>query len=252
MRGAPGQCRAWGRFGSLSRWHPSACTGRALPDVASGRSYPPYPGATPLTLPEIRKVRRPPPASTFWVFVRFPFSIQAAPSMPAVPTYPRGFPHMPAPLSHTLPRLPQSPHADADPHRFNRLAIHFRDSPIQPPSSKNPTPVSPRPAFRSRKSRANPAPHLPRTCVSGLHISPTNRPQITQHTSAPTRPWRAQSRRDQRPACSNLRARPACSNSLRRRGGHGRQGTASLRDATTLRRRRRRQGEPEPACHGSA
>ena len=28
--------------------------------------------------------------------------------------------------------------------------------------------------------------------------------------------------------------------------------TASLRDATTLRRRRRRQEEPEPACHGSA
>ena len=58
VRGAPGQCRARGHFGSLSWWHPSARTCRALPGVASGRSHPPYPGATSPILPKIRKVRR--------------------------------------------------------------------------------------------------------------------------------------------------------------------------------------------------
>ena len=62
---------------------------------------------------------------------------------------------------------------------------------------------------------------------------------------ARARPWscahlhghvniRARSRRDQRPAYANLRILPTHSNSnVQRRGGHGRQGTASLRDAAT-------------------
>ena len=42
---------------------------------------------------------------------------------------------------------------------------------------------------------------------------------------------------------TQMRIQPTHTNSRRRRGGHGRQGTASLRDATTLRRLRRRRLE---------
>ena len=80
---------------------------------------------------------------------RLPYT--SGPSMSAVPAHPRGFPHMLAPFSHAFPRLPQSPHADADPHSFSWLPIRFRGSPIQPPSSKNLTLVLTRPAFGSLK-----------------------------------------------------------------------------------------------------
>ena len=85
---------------------------------------------------------------------------------------------------------------------------------------------------------------------SGLHISPTNRPQITQHTSAPARPWRAHSRRDQRgrstQTCASNRSHhlPCASGRLTQTyafyqltqtpcAGEGGMGTASLRDAAT-------------------
>ena len=108
---------------------------------------------------------------------------------------------------HTFSAVPHTGH----------LPTHHSGSPIPHTSFKNPAPIPTRPATGA----ANPAPirfpHLPSTCVSGLHTSPTRK-----STLAPARPWRAsKTRRDQRPACANLRARPAYSNSLRRRGGHG-------------------------------
>ena len=93
----------------------------------------------------------------------FPFPIQAggphtqaAPSMSAVFTHPHGFPHTPEPFSHTFPRLPQSPYACADPHRFSQFPIRFRGSHIQSPSSKNLTLIPTRPAFLAPQTR-----HLP-------------------------------------------------------------------------------------------
>ena len=90
----------------------------------------------------------------------FPFPIQAggphtqaAPSMSAVFTHPHGFPHMPEPFSHTFPRLPQSPYACADPHRFSQFPIRFRGSHIQSPGSKNLTLIPTRPALPAPQTR---------------------------------------------------------------------------------------------------
>ena len=175
---------------------------------------------------KIHKVRRPHPAFIFQAFMGFPFPIQAsgphtqaAPSMPAVPTHPRGFPHMPAPFSHTFPRLPQSPHADADPHRFSRPTIRFRGSPILLTSSKkpdsnpdetsvsgpaNPQPImpnrSPGPASHLRKSSANQVTQILQTCGWGWrrHVRAHGHGHVRAylyngHTCtamrAPSRPW---------------------------------------------------------------
>ena len=98
-------------------------------------------------------------------------------------------------------------------------------SPIPLPSSKNPTPISTRPAT----GPANPQPWATpaRPCL--------HRPGFTSahgHQPAETSGRSTQ-----------MRIQPTHTNSRRRRGGHGRQGTASLRDATTLRRLRRRRLE---------
>ena len=169
MRGAPGQCRARGHFGSLSWWHPSARTCRALPGVASGRSHPPYPGATSPILPKIRKVRRPPPASIFWFFMRFWLPIQAdGPHAQAAPHA-----HQPPSSNSQKTAKPASPHL-ADPHA-PRIPIRatFPHVSTAPPCNlqapKIPTLVSIRPTF--------PAPQVP------------NQPGPTNSPTPRARPW---------------------------------------------------------------
>ena len=169
VRGAPGQCRARGHFGSLSWWHPSARTGRALPGVASGRSHPPYPGATSPILPKIRKVRRPPPASIFWFFMRFWLPIQAdGPHAQAAPHA-----HQPPSGNSQKAAKPASPHL-ADPHA-PRIPIRatFPHVSTAPPCNlqapKIPTLVSIRPTF--------PAPQVP------------NQPGPTNSPTPRARPW---------------------------------------------------------------
>ena len=169
MRGAPGQCRARGHFGSLSWWHPSARTCRALPGVASGRSHPPYPGATSPILPKIRKVRRPPPASIFWFFMRFWLPIQAdGPHAQAAPHA-----HQPPSGNSQKTAKSASPHL-ADPHA-PRIPIRatFPHVSTAPPCNlqapKIPTLVSIRPTF--------PAPQVP------------NQPGPTNSPTPRARPW---------------------------------------------------------------
>ena len=58
----------------------TACRG-ALRRGLCGRSYPPYPRATTLILPKIRKVHRPHPTFIFPAFMGFPFPIQVAVSI---------------------------------------------------------------------------------------------------------------------------------------------------------------------------
>ena len=132
---------------------------------------------------------------------------QTAPSMSTILTHPRDFPRVLAPFSHTFPRLP---------HTVTKLQ--------KPSSNFNETSVS---------GPANQAP-------AGLHEFPAPTAGAVPHVRAGH-----QIRRDQRPACSNLRARPTYSNSLRRREGHVRHRFAMRRrrcvDATS-----RRQGEPAP------
>ena len=183
-------------------------------------------------LPKIHQVHRPHPAFIFPALMGFPFPIQAggfhtqaAPSMSAVPTYPRGFLHMLAPFSHTFPRLPQSPYACADPHRFSRFPIRFRGSPIRSPSSKNPD------IGFGKTSVSGPANQAP----AGLHEFPAPTAGAVPHVRAGH-----QIRRDQRPVHSNLRIQPTHSNSNVQRLGGMDDAAASLR--------RRRQGGPTPAC----
>ena len=118
---------------------------------------------------------------------------QAAPSMSAVSTHPRGFSHMSTPFPHTSPQIPQPHTPCADPHRFSWLTMHFHGSHIQSTSSKNLTLVSTRPAF--------PAPQTRRR--SGLHEFPAPTVGAVPHVRAGH-----QSRRDQRSVHSNLRVRP--------------------------------------------
>ena len=106
------------------------------------------------------KVHRSHSTTIFLIFMGFPFPIQvggphtqAAPSMSAVFTHPHGFPHMPEPFSHMFPRLPQSPYACADPHRFSQFPIRFRGSHIQSPGSKNLTLIPTRPALPAPQTR---------------------------------------------------------------------------------------------------
>ena len=150
-------------------------------------------GAAPLILPKIRQVRRPHPDFIFLAFMGFSFPIQAggfhtqaAPSMSAVHTHPRGFPHMQAPFPHTFPRLPQSPYACADPNRFSRFSICFRGSTIQSPSSKKPDtdfaetsvsgPANPQPAGSTNPQDLR----IPSPQISN-QPAPAN-PQIHGHT----------------------------------------------------------------------
>ena len=131
----------------------------------------------------------------------FPFPIQAggphtqaAPSMSAVFTHPHGFPHMPEPFSHTFPRLPQSPYACADPHRFSQFPIRFRGSHIQSPGSKNLTLIPTRPAF--------PAPQIrhPPVSANSLRRLPA-RYRMSRRNTIPPRPA-AGLRKPTRPANS--------------------------------------------------
>ena len=135
----------------------------------------------------------------------------------------------------------------SDPHT-GHVPIRFRGSPIppmfqyvsadppyHPQAPKNPTPVSPRPAFRPRKSRANPVP----ASSQDLRIRPPHIPNTQIHVrtcTAMVTCLRAQSRRDQRPAYADPCIKPTYSNSLRRRGGHGvasRRGDATSATAST-------------------
>ena len=107
---------------------------------------------------------------------------------------------------HTFSAVPHTGH----------LPTHRSGSPIPHTSFKDPAPIPTRPATGATNPAPIRFPHLPSTCVSGLHTSPTRK-----STLAPARPWRAsKTRRDQRPAYANLRARPTHSNPPRRRGGH--------------------------------
>ena len=69
-------------------------------------------------------------------------------------------PHTPArlfPYAGAVPSYistdPTIPYACADPHRFSWLTIHFHGPYIQLPSSKNPTPISAKPAFPASQTR---------------------------------------------------------------------------------------------------
>ena len=111
-------------------------------------------------LPKIHKVRRPHPAFISLAFMGFPFPIQAgglhtqaAPPMSAVPTYPRDFPHMPAPFSHTFPRLPQ-PHAPAQiPIGSAGFPYVSADPPYDHQAPKISTLIPTRPAFPAPQTR---------------------------------------------------------------------------------------------------
>ena len=106
-------------------------------------------------------------------------------------------------------------------------------------------------SFTSCKSiRYCHAPQIPIWAILPYHQSdPTFAKTCAGFGRSTEHPWRIVTPAGPIPAetsgrlHSNLRVRPTHSNSLRRRGGHGRQGTASLRDATTA-----TTGEPAPAC----
>ena len=119
---------------------------------------------------------------------------QTAPSMSTILTHPRDFPRVLAPFSHTFPRLP---------HTVTKLQ--------KPSSNFNETSVS---------GPANQAP-------VGLHEFPASTAGAVPHVQTEHQPAETSGRSTQ------MRVRPTYSNSLRRRGGHGRQGTAPLRDAAT-------------------
>ena len=128
------------------------------------------------------------------------------------------FCELPNPIRATLP------YASADP-------------PYNHQAPKIPTLIPTRPAF--------PAPQIrhPRVSANSLRRLPA-RYRMSRRSTNPPRPA-AGFPRIYTPTLSRRFHGPTT-------GGHGRQCAASLRDATTLRRRRRRQGEPEPACHSSA
>ena len=73
---------------------------------------------------------------------------------------------------------------------------------------------------------SQPTQQIPRTCVFGLHRSPTNQPANPPTSRA--RPWRVSQPAETSGRSTQIRIQPTYSNSLRRRGGHG-YGVASRR-----------------------
>ena len=147
------------------------------------------------------------------------------------------------PAIHKKPQSPQSrilqamhcspcladPHAPRIPIRAT-LSYVSADPPYSHQAPKNPTLVSTRPAF--------PAPQIkhPRVSANSLCLLPA-RYRMSRRGTSPPRP------------AAGLRKPTHSTNSLKfpgpTTGGHGRQGTASLCDATTA---SASQWEPAPAC----
>ena len=219
---------AWVCFGSFSRWHPSVRTGRVQPAARErcdrnskhpdclqgrrhstlrcglcGRGHLSYPSAASRYCQKHAKSvgSHRHHAPDFHVF--------------SGPIYASGFPHSSGALHvnnpHTSARL--SPCAGAVPPYV------FAATPYSHQAPKTQLQFQRDQRFRPRKPGTRRPPRIP--CVACRRGT-----ACPGGASNPPRPAR--------PVHSNLRARPAYSNSLRqRRGGHGRQGMASLRDATT-------------------
>ena len=157
--------------------------------------------------PDIAKntqVHRSHSTTIFLVFMGFPFPIQAsgphtqaAPSMSAVPTHPRGFSHMLAPFPHTFPQIPQ-PHTPAQipidsagsPYISTAPTYNYQAPKIRLQFQRNQR-------FRPRKPGIRRTPQIP--CVD-----------CWRGTACPDG---APTRRYQRPVHADPRINPVCSNS---------------------------------------